>query len=96
MCDFFAFRNKAVDTFSSLIVSVSMSENGSGIRENPVIYRVEVSGMALGPGSLSSQGDRVDEVLKSLIGQVGRARREVKAARDSRDLARRTGQMVLS
>lgn len=94
MCDFFAFRNKAIDTFASLIVSVSMSEDGSGVRENPVIYKVEVSGMAIGSRPLSSQGVSADEVLRSLIGQVGRARREVKAAREIRETARRTGQFA--
>lgn len=76
MLDFFAFRTKARETFSTLIVSVLMWEKGSGIGGEVTMYKVKVSGQGIG-GELTTQGDDAEQVLKNMIGLVGYARRKV-------------------
>jgi hypothetical protein len=87
MCDYFAFRTKAIATFPDLIVSVMMFDKGSGKDVSLTMYRVKVAGMAIG-ADLSSQGASAEEVLTELVRQVGKARRAKKEADRARQLAR--------
>jgi hypothetical protein len=89
MLDFFAFRDKARETFPSLIVSVTMEMKGSGAGGEITMYKAKVSGQGIG-AELSCEGDNGEQVLTDLIAKVGAARREVNTGKKAWQMAGRT------
>lgn len=93
MLDYFAFRNKATATFPTLIVSVMMYEQGSGLGREVTMYRVKVAGMAIG-ADIKQEGMDAEVVLREAVRQVGKAREAVKQAQWDKMVARHNRSLI--
>ena len=81
MSDFLDFSRAARAAFPSLHVSVMMYEKASARGGELLYYRLKVEGMALGTEALTATDTSAEQVINTMIGQVGRARRLVRERR---------------